>query len=65
MSKIDERGNTLVKGSMIWLVHEALKNIEKIEELIGPNHDRPSKKDLKIVLRDLRDQIRELKVRLD
>lgn len=65
MAKIDEKGNTLVKGSMTWVINEALDNIRKLEDLIGVNVNRPSKKDIKPVLRDLRDQLRELKIRLD
>jgi hypothetical protein len=64
-AKIDEKGNTLVKGTMIWVINEALENIKRLEELIGPAHDRPSKKDLKVIIRDLRDQLRELKIRID
>jgi hypothetical protein len=65
MSKIDERGKPLNKGTIPWVINEALKNIEKIEKLLGPKHDRPSKKELKPILKDLRDQLRELKIRLD
>lgn len=64
-AKIDDKGNTLVKGTMLWVINEALENIKRLEELLGPNHDRPSKKDIKPILRDLRDQLRELKIRLD
>lgn len=64
-NRINDKGEPLIKGSMLWLVLEALENVERLEELIGPKHNRPSKTDIKLVLRDLRDQIRELKVRLD
>lgn len=64
-AKIDDQGNTLVKGTMVWVINEALANIERLEDLIGPKHDRPSKKDLKVIIRDLRDQLRELKIRID
>lgn len=64
-AQINGRGETLINGSMVWVINEALLNIAKLEEMIGPKHDRPSKKDLKIVIRDLRDQLRELKIRLD
>lgn len=64
-NRINDQGESLIKGSMVWLIQEALENIARLEELVGPKHDRPSKKDLKIVIRDLRDQLRELKVRID
>lgn len=64
-NRVDDHGESLVKGSIPWLLSEALTNIEKIEELIGPKYNRPSKKDIKVVLRDLRDQLVELRGRLD
>lgn len=64
-NRINDQGDSLVKGTIPWLIEEALKNIATLEELIGPKHDRPSKKALNPVLRDLRDQIRELRIRLD
>jgi hypothetical protein len=64
-NRIDEQGKSMMKGSIPWLLEEALENITRLEDLVGPKHDRPSKKDIKIILRDLRDQIRELKIRLD
>lgn len=64
-NRIDNRGNPTAKNTIPWLIEEALQNIEKLEELIGPKYDRPSKKDLKPILRDIRDQLRELKIRLD
>lgn len=64
-NRIDNEGETLIKGSMPWLISEALENISRLEDLIGPKINRPSKKDLWPVIRDLRDQLRELKIRLD
>ncbi len=64
-AKINDRGETLIPNTMLWVIDEALENIKRLEELIGPNHDRPSKKDLKVIIKDLRDQLRELKIRLD
>ena len=64
-NRIDDQGDSLIKGTIPWLIDEALQNISKLEELIGPKHDRPSKKALNPILRDLRDQIRELRIRLD
>lgn len=63
-NRINEDGESLIKGSMLWIIMEALENIHRIEDLLGPKYDRPSKKDIKPVLRDLRDQLVELKGRL-
>ncbi len=64
-AKINDRGESLVTGSIIWLITEALENIYRIEEEVGPKVDRPSKKKIKTILKDLRDQLRDLKHRID
>ena len=64
-ARINEQGETLIKGSMLWLIFEALDNLRRIERLLGPDTDRVSKKALRPILRDTIDQLNELKRRLD
>ena len=59
-TRINEQGERLYLGTIPWLVSEAQANLERVLELIGPKHDRVSKKMLKPILMDLRDQLREL-----
>jgi hypothetical protein len=63
--RINEDGDPTNKGSIPWLIREMLENVDRITDLIGPKHDRVKKKDLRIILQDLRDQIKEMRRRLD
>ena len=64
-ARLNEQGETLIKGTMLWLILEALENLRRIERLLGPDTDRVSKKALRPILRDTIDQLNELKRRLD
>jgi hypothetical protein len=64
-ARLNDQGESLIKGSIPWLLSEIDSNIRKIEELMGPRRDRVHKKELKVILRDLKDQFKELLRRLD
>lgn len=64
-ARLNEQGERLDKGSIPWLLFEVLENLRRLEELLSSKHDRPSKKRLKPILWDIRDQINELRKRLD
>lgn len=64
-NRINDQGESLIKGSMLWLVLELLDNVDRVNRLLGPDNDRVSKKALKPILADIRDQLKELKRRLD
>lgn len=63
-AKIDDQGNTLIHGSMLWLILEAIDNVDRLQNAID-SKDRAPKKVLKAILKDTRDQLRELIRRLD
>lgn len=64
-ARLNDQGERLDRGSIPWLLFEVLDNVRRLEELLGPKHDRPSKKRIKPILLDIRDQISELMRRLD
>jgi hypothetical protein len=61
---VSDEGNRLNTGSIPWLLDEVTENIDRMSDLLSPAHDRVSKRTLKPILKDIRDQIRELKRRL-
>jgi hypothetical protein len=60
LSRLNDQGERLDAGTIPWMLSEVLLNLDRIERLIGPGIDRISKKDLRPVLRDIRDQVTEL-----
>lgn len=64
-NRINDQGESLIKGSIPWLIAEMMENLNRIEDLMSPKHDRLSKKALRLVLLDIKDQLRELRRRFD
>lgn len=64
-NRIDSQGNSTIKGTIPWLLDQISENLYRIDEELSPKNDRASKKRLKAILLDIRDQVRELRKRLD
>jgi hypothetical protein len=63
-ANLSDKGERLNKGTIPWLIEEALDNIYRLTDQIDAQ-ERPSKKIMRAVLKDLRDQLRELKRRFE
>jgi hypothetical protein len=65
LNRIDDQGESLIRGSLPWLINECLDNLDRLNDLLGPKFDRASKKRLRPITMDLRDQLKEIKRRID
>lgn len=57
---LNEEGEALNKGTIPWLISEIIANLRRIDDHLGPNTDRVSKKALKLIMMDIQDQLHEL-----